>query len=183
MGAKSIAHNCTHAYLLILQDLVRRGGDGRYLGLSSIGPQSSFSGDSSYSFEVGGINLEELDVEFEVILEDLIASTDDTPGPDDRLLRYFCDSQLHLKRINSFLETSFHFLILEYVFSAAALRKSSLRSYSDAVMRRCLSDSFADLPLHLDHLEPAGCGGDLARQRLRSASEIEIATSRHTKHA
>ena len=83
--------NCSHAYLLIFQDLVRRGGDGRYLGLSSIGPQSSFSGDSSYSFEVGGINLEELDVEFEIILEDLIASTEDTLGPDDRLLRYFCD--------------------------------------------------------------------------------------------
>ena len=117
MGAKSIAHNCTHAYpyLLILQDLVRRGGDGRYLGLSSIGPQSSFSGDSSYSFEVGGINLEELDVEFEVILEDLIASTDDTPGPDDRLVRYFGEKQLHLKRINSFPETIFHFSMLEYL--------------------------------------------------------------------
>ena len=34
-------------------------------------------------------------------------------------------------------------------------------------MKRCLSDSFADLALHLDHLEPAGCCGDLARQRLR----------------
>ena len=71
-----------------MKDLIRRrGGDGRYLGLSSIGPQSSFSGDSSYSFEVGGINLEELDVEYEVILENLIAAPDETPDPDDRLVR------------------------------------------------------------------------------------------------
>ena len=88
---------------------------------------------------------------------------------------------MHLERIK-FPRNKFSSLN-SGIFSAAALRKSSLRSYSDAVMRRCLSDSFADLPLHLDHLEPAGCGGDLARQRLRSASEIVIATSRHTKHA
>lgn len=69
-----------------MKDLVRRGGDGRYLGLSSGGPQSSLSGDSSYSFEVGGINLEELDVEYEVILENLIAASDGATDPDDRLV-------------------------------------------------------------------------------------------------
>ena len=69
-----------------MKDLIRRGGDGRYLGLSSLGPQSSFSGDSSYSFEVGGINLEELDVEYEVILENLIAASDGATDPDDRLV-------------------------------------------------------------------------------------------------
>ena len=78
------------------------------------------------------------------------------------------------KEDQQFPRNKFSFLISR-IFSAAALRKSSLRSYSDAVMRRCLSDSFADLALHLDHLEPAGCGGDLARQRLRSAREIVIA--------
>ena len=72
-----------------MKDLIRRGGDGRYLGLSSLGPQSSFSGDSSYSFEVGGINLEELDVEYEVILENLIAASEESPDPDDRLVREF----------------------------------------------------------------------------------------------
>ena len=66
--------------------MIRRGGGERYLALASVGPQSSFSGDSSYSFEVGGINLEEIDVEYEVILENLIAASDNMPDPDDRLV-------------------------------------------------------------------------------------------------
>ena len=66
------------------------------------------------------------------------------------------------------------------LFSAAALRKSSLRAYSDAVMKRCLSDSFADLALHLDHLEPAGCGGDLARQRLRLAGRFKVSVEQYS---
>ena len=63
--------------------MIRRGG-GNYLGLASVGQQSSFSGDSSYSFEVaGGLNLEELDAEYETILENLLAADDETTG--DRL--------------------------------------------------------------------------------------------------
>ena len=65
--------------------MIRRGG-GNYLGHASVGQQSSFSGDSSYSFEVaGGLNLEELDAEYEAILENLLADNDETTG--DRLGR------------------------------------------------------------------------------------------------